>query len=175
MKDSRSEYSSQPSSNLEFSVSELKPFYHADLRKALAHIRFNKRSQKQGPLEKLFDGKTKTLKATVKALFDEIKLRENLDTHLLNKIDEDICTQHTHLIQLDQLTAHYSIDLFLETKKIRVKIEDKVLELEREKRTEYLECWRDLMFLKKYLLMALREYWDMAKRRELVSGSFEQL
>ena len=42
---------------------------------------------------KVFSDKSKTSKATVKALLNEIELRENLDTHLLNRINEDICGQ----------------------------------------------------------------------------------
>lgn len=40
--------------------------------------------------------------------------------------------------------------------------------LEQEKRKEELECWRDLMFLKKYLLSSLKEYWDLVKRGEVL-------
>ena len=128
----------------------LTPFYHADLENSLEGIIFNEKPEKEkGLLEKMFSDKTKTLKATVKALLDEIKLRESIDSHLVNKIDEDICSQHTHLMQIKNHKVHYSFDLFMEIKKMTLQIEDKVIDLEKEKRKEYLECWRDLMFLKK--------------------------
>ena len=50
-----------------------------------------------------------------------------------------------------------------------------MLELEKEKRKEYLECWRDLMFLKKYLLASLKDYWDMTQKRKLLSHDLSEL
>ena len=47
-----------------------------------------------------------------------------------------------------------------------MQLETNVLDLEKEKRKEYLECWRDLSFLKKYLLSALKDYWDLSRRSE---------
>lgn len=148
-----------------------KLFYHSDLKSSLENVLLKESDRKsKGTLEKLFSTKTQTLKAIVKALLNEINLREKLDLHLLNRIDEDICQQKSHIPNLLELKVHYSLDLFLEVKEMILGIEDKVLDLEKEKRTEYLECWRDLMFLKKYLMSALREYWDFVKRRELLSG-----
>ena len=45
-----------------------------------------------------------------------------------------------------------------------------VLELEKEKRREYLECWKDLMLLKEHLLSSLKDYWDLIKKRELLQS-----
>ena len=104
-------------------------------------------------LDKLFFDKSKTLKATVKALLEEIKLRENLNIHLLNKINKDICWQHTQLEQLNNMKIHYVWDWFKDISNLKMQFEDNILELEK-KRKKYLECWRDLMFLKKYLLSA---------------------
>ena len=56
-----------------------------------------------------------------------------------------------------------------------MQFENVILELEKEKRKEYLECWRDLMFLKKYLLSAFKEYWDLIKKREVLSCNISEL
>ncbi len=56
----------------------------------------------------------------------------------------------------------------MEIKNMKTKIEGNVLELEKERRNEYLECWRDLMFLKKYLMVALKDYWELVKKREVL-------
>lgn len=132
-----------------------------------------KKQTKRGTLEMLLSSKTKTLKATVKAFLDEIKIRHNLNVTLLNYIDEEICKEHTKIRELENLETPYLMERFLDIRKIKLKIEDRVLEHEREKRKEHLECWRDLMFLKKYLMMALREYWDLVKRKEMLQGDFE--
>ncbi len=90
--------------------------------------------------------------------------------NLLKKIDEEICQQHTQIMQLGSQKVYYQSEIFMEIKNMKMKIEDNVLELEKERRNEYLECWRDLMFLKKYLLSAFREFWDLVKRREVLGG-----
>jgi len=141
-----------------------------DLEKCLKEIISSTNSHKrQGPLERLFSDKAKTLKATVRALLEEIKKRENLSAHLVDNIDEEICTKNSNIMQLDKVKAQYNFDLFKEVSSQRTKLERMVSDLDREKRKERLECWHDLMFLRKYLFSALKDYWDLVKRRELVS------
>ena len=63
------------------------PFYHTDLSSIIENIDFKEKPEKnKNILEKLFTDKSKTQKASVKALLEEIELRESLDTHLLKKI-----------------------------------------------------------------------------------------
>jgi hypothetical protein len=147
-----------------------RPFYHTALGNTLEGITLKATPEKEtGTLERFFSDKTRTQKATVRALLDEIKLRETLDSHLITKMDDEICRQHTDLMQLDNVKAHYSPDLAKGIAKTRLQLESNVLELEKEKRKEYLECWQDLMFLKKYLLTSLKDYWDLVKKRSLLS------
>lgn len=147
-----------------------KPFYHTALGETLEAITLKETPEREtGTLERFFSDKTRTHKATVRALLDEITLRERLDSHLITKIDNEICRQHTDLMQLGNLKAHYTPDLAKGIAKTRLQLESNVLELEKEKRKEYLECWRDLMFLKKYLLTSLKDYWGLVKKRRLLS------
>jgi hypothetical protein len=78
-------------------------------------------------------------------------------------------------LEIENRRESYFFDNFLELKKLKLKIEDKVLELEREKRKEYIECWRDLMFMKKYLLSSLKDYWNIARKRDVLSLDFSGL
>ena len=151
-------------------------FYHADLKNTLEGVVLNPKPEKQsGILEKVFSDKGKTLKGTVKALLNEIQLREALDSHLLRKIDQEISRQNTDLMQIADVKTDYSPDLARYISKTRIQLENNVLELEKEKRKEYLECWRDLMFLKKYLLASLKDYWDMTQKRKLLSHDLSEL
>lgn len=153
-----------------------RPFYHTRLENALEGITLKAEPEKErSPLERVFSNKATTSKATVKALLDEIKLRENLDSHLLKTIDDEICRQNTKLLQLDNVKFHYSPELQRARDKTRIQLETNVLLLEQEKRKEYLECWRDLMFMKKYLLTSLKDYWDLAKKRNLLSHDASHL
>jgi hypothetical protein len=148
----------------------LRPFYHTNLQNTLEGVSLKPLSQyEKGGLESVFSDKAKTSKAGVKALLDEIRLRETLDSHLITTIDDQICEQNTAVMQLDNLKVDYSPELAKHVDKRRTQLEANVLELEEEKRKEYLECWRDLMFLKRYLLSALKDYWDSAKKRDVLS------
>ena len=168
-----SQYSNAFPGYLENSVS--RPFYHTDLKNSLEGVVLKPQPEKQkGILEKVFSDKGKTLKGTVKALLNEIQLRETLDSHLLKKIDDEICTQNTYLLHLKDLKVQYSFELAKNVSKSKSQIESKVLELEREKRQEQLECWRDLMFLKKYLLTSLKDYWELTKKREVLECDFSE-
>jgi len=152
------------------------PFYHTDLSSIIENIDFKEKPEKnKNILEKLFTDKSKTQKAAVKALLEEIELRENFDTHLLKKIEEEISIHNSQLLNLNNLRFYNNLDLFKDMSKIKMEFENNILELKKEKRKEYLECWRDLMFLKKYLLIAFKEYWDLTKRREVLSGGLSEL
>jgi len=151
-------------------VSKLTPFYHTDLRESLEKIVIkDEPAKEEGMLERVFSDKGKNLKATIKALFKEIQLREKLNSHLLNNIDDDMCAQRTELMQLENLKPGYLVYGAKDPSKRKIQLENSVLELEKEKRKEYLECWRDLMFMKKYLMISLKDYWDLAKKRNMLS------
>ena len=93
----------------------LKPrhFYHTGFEDSLENIVFKEDPEKEKDiLGRVFSDKNKTLKATIKALFNEIMLRERLDSFLLYKISEDICRQHSHFEQVKTLMQfNYSNNL----------------------------------------------------------------
>jgi len=153
-----------------------KPFYHTDIKNTLENIVITEKPDSgKGILEKVFSDKSKTLKTTVKSLLSEIELREKLDSHLLKKINDEICRFHTHLMHVENIKVQYFPDSFADVNKIKMQFETEILELEKEKRKEYLECWRDLMVLKQYLLVAFKDYWDLVKKREVLSGNVSEL
>ena len=151
--------------------STLKPrrFYYTGFENTLENILSKEEPEKkEGIIDKVFSDKGKTLKATIKALFNEIMLRENLDSFLLYQINEDIGRQHTHLEQVRQMTRfNYSgfLDYF---SKAKIRLENNVLGLEKEKRQEYLNCWKDLMGLKKYMLSTLKDYWELNRKSKFL-------
>ena len=83
-----------------------KPFYYSDLSTILKNISTEKQSSKS-VLENLITDRTKTQKAAVKALLEEIQLREKLDSHLLEKIHEKTCLFNTYLIQLENICGYW--------------------------------------------------------------------
>lgn len=160
-------YGSIMPSYLENPVLQPRHFYHTGFEDSLEKIVLKEEpEQERSIVDKVFSDKSRTLKATIKAFFNEIMTRENLDSILLSKIDNNICRQHSYLESLKLMNRHsYSLDLLGDFHKNKLHLEGNVLELEKEKRKEYLECWKDLMFLKKYLLTALKDYWNTGSRK----------
>lgn len=142
------------------------PFRHSEIKKSIEKITTEKSHRNNhNVLEDLIFDKVRTLKASVNALLEEISLREELNACHLKKMNGEICQQHTELMNLENIKDCYPLDLFKNVDETKARIKANVLELEREKRAEGLECWRDLMFLKKYLMGALKDYWELSRRR----------
>ncbi len=141
------------------------PFAHKELKKSLEAIASSPDSKKSCLLEDMFSDKARTLKASVNALLEEIQLREDLNTSHFGKIDGEVRRLHTELMQLDNIRDCHPFDLTRNTDEAQAGIKADVLELEKERRQEGLECWRDLMFLKKYLMGSLKDYWELVRRR----------
>jgi len=146
-------------------------FYQTGIEESLENIVLREEPvRERGIVERVFSDKGRTLKATIKALFNEILLRERLNSELLVKIDSDICKTDSYLEQIKFLTQRqYTPDLEIGFSRRRTQLENQVLDLEKEKRQEYLTCWKDLMFLKKYLLSALKDYWTVSNRKSFLN------
>jgi hypothetical protein len=108
------------------------------------------------------------LKSTITELLSEITQRELINNNISDKIDQEIFDQENNLQILRQKGFGYAFDNLLTRQRLESQLEDSIQDLEQEKRKERVECWRDLMNLKKDLLSAFREYWNLVKRRELL-------
>lgn len=157
------EYTNAFPSYLENSVLKPRSCYHTDFDKSIETIVLDEPRENEDLADRIFSDKSRTLKSTVKALFNEINLRGKLDSELLKKIDYDICKCKTYLHEVEFLNQPYTLNPDLTSR--RTKLENQVFQLEQEKRKEYLECWRDLLHLKTYLLSALKDYWIISKRK----------
>ena len=134
------------------------PFRDGKIKKSIEKIVTDKKSKKgHNILEDLISDKAKTLKASVNALLEEIRLREELNVSLVKKIDGEVCKLRVELMGLDNLTDSYPFDLSAGLDEARFRIKESVFELERERRVEGVECWRDLMGLRKDLMTSLKD------------------
>jgi hypothetical protein len=166
-----SEKEFNPGSYFNDSILRPRPFYQTGFEQSLERIVLNEEPQKErNIIDKVFSDKSRTLKSTIKALFNEIQTREKLDYVLLTDISEDICRQHSYLESLKMLNQHnYSLELLNDFTSRKLQFEGNVLKLEQEKRKEYLACWKDLLFLKKYLLSALKDYWNASSSKTFLN------
>lgn len=145
------------------------PFRHGEIKKSIEKIVTEKNPKNNHSiLEDLISDKARTLKASVNALLEEISLREELNVSLVKKIDGEVCRLNSELMQLDNLVDSYPFDLSAGLDEARFRLKESVFELERERRAEGVECWRDLMGLKKDLMVALKDYWELVRRRGMM-------
>lgn len=115
-------------------------------------------------LNLLISNKTKNLKSVVKALLEEIEKRKILHSNLLQIIDDQVSEQNSQILNFESIWPKYDWQKEQEFNQLKSDLEKKILRLESEKRSEQVECWRDLMNLQKDLMFALREYWDLVNR-----------
>lgn len=148
------------------------PFRHSEIKKSIEKITTEKSPRNNhNVLEDLIFDKARTLKASVNALLEEISLREELNVSLFKKIDGEVCRLNNELMGLDNLMDSYPFDLSASLDEARFRIKESVFELERERRAEGVECWRDLMGLRRDLMTSLKDYWELNRRREVLEGN----
>ncbi|MEW6686176.1 MAG: hypothetical protein AB1393_08225 [Candidatus Edwardsbacteria bacterium] len=156
-------------------MDSLKRGFYPDLEQSVQSIVSSEENIPSESLEKIFSDKTKVLKATIKQIFNEINLRLKVDSDIINSVDEDICKCDGYLEQIrDHCQRDYSLQMTLAFMPRRNHLETQVFDLEKQKRQELLECWRDMSFLKKYLMSALSEYWTLSKRQELLASELTE-
>lgn len=152
------------------SVLSPRPFYHTGFEKSLERIVLDEPVKEKNIVDKVFSDKSHTLKATIKALFNEIQTRERLDNIILSGINEDICRQHSHLEQVKSMMRfNYSADFLDYFSKAKMHIENNILALRRELREEYQTCFKDLSYLAKGLLSILKDYWNLNSRKSFLN------
>ena len=118
-------------------------------------------------VETIFTDRTRSLKSTVNELLAEIEHRENLHSDLKSRIGDDLYRCGEYLQEVKFFTDRpYNPDTNFTGRKTN--LEKQIFSLEEQKRTEDLTCWRDLMFLKKYLMSALKDYWKLSKCRAVL-------
>jgi len=150
----------------------LKPrnFYETGLEQSLESIVLDEEPDiERGMVDKVFSDKSRTLKATIKALFNEILTREKLDSVLLDDIDSDALKTGSYLEQIHETTKRqYDFDLQMALSRRRTQLESRIIDLQKEKRQEYLACWKDLAYLSKGLLSVLKDYWNVSNRKSFL-------
>lgn len=151
----------------------LKPrdFYHTGIEESLEKIVLDDEPlPERGMIDRVFSDKSRTLKATVKAVFNEILTRERLDSVVLKDIDSDLCKTGSYLEQIREMTRRqYTPDLEIALSRRRTQLESRLMDLDKEKRQEYLACWKDLAYLSKGLLTALKDYWNLSNRKSFLN------
>lgn len=126
------------------------------------------RGRSESPLEILLHGRARTLKGTVNALLEEIERRETLHKRVADSIEAGLSGRRFRLENLRYLKLPYAPEVLFDRKRLEEALGAGISELEAEWRKELVECWRDTAALRRYLLSALKDYWELWRRQELL-------
>jgi len=112
-----------------------------------------------------FLDKVERIKQVILETISEMKSRQRLNEFFIQGIDSKVAS---FLHDLDEL-KHWSLGNNPSIETRRIHLEKEVLQLEKEKRINNLNCWRDLLLLKKDLREALSEYKSLMRFKEILS------
>ena len=146
----------------------LKPrhFYKTGLEETLEGVVAEKTpAPAESFLERVLGEKALGLKATVKALFNELQAREKLNADITAQISDDTCRTGSYLEEIRLLTRNdYSNYWASKFTGRRTQLEDRTIGLARELREEARANFREQSQLRLYLLKALKDYAEFARK-----------
>ena len=102
-----------------------------------------------------------------------MELRQNLHNELIYRIDNDICRCHNYASQIELVAGNSYGQQPSGFEKEKMVLKNQVFSFEQEKRNEDLAFWKDMMFIKKYLIFAFKDYWLSARKGQIL-GSGEK-
>ena len=151
-------------SSLEYRVYNFLPYYGNtnDLSVINQFIDSQSSKKSEDEVELMFSEKVGIAKALVIQILSQIKEREIIKERNFAKINYDM----GRLSWLkDMCAGSYALNM----SNADLDLEKQVVNLEKEKRTEQVSCWRDLVNLKKDLMGIMAEYKTTAKKKKVLS------
>jgi hypothetical protein len=115
----------------------------------------------KGALDDLISEKVSNLGEQVRKIYSTINERKQIKDDNLKKLFQDELTFSTYLTQLKDGSKY-----FFDNKR-RNFLEDKLNNINQERRSETVDCFRDIMFLEKELKYTLQEYQNAKSRMRL--------
>lgn len=159
---------------IEERIQKIIPFYAGTYDLYLFNFFLNSHvSQRpRDEIELLFSEKTKIAKVSAIQILSLIRERKLLKEKFQEKISNDIDDCKTQILNIWQL-AYPNIEDYFRSSQSKESLENKVLELEKEKRDTELSCWQDLVQLRKELLIAMLDYKSNVSKKKLLSQIVE--
>jgi len=111
------------------------------------------------------------MRATLENILSQIEERKRIKERNLSAISKDMCKCQSYLMEIEALTKLlYRHDISMGRR--RTNLDGQMFSLKKDLRSEELSYWRDLVFLKKEFMEALKEYQTAKKRKELASPNY---
>lgn len=126
----------------------------------------------QGPgdtgdeIDMMFSDKVKLAKTSVLQIMSQINERLIIKKMNVERIYYDIDKCRTGILNAEDV---YSRNYSANDKDARSRLEAEITRLEQEKRKEETSCWRDLVQLRKELMMIMSEYKNNSRKKKMLS------
>ena len=122
------------------------------------------KNQPSDPINHIWQDKLKIAQCQVSSLINAIDLRGKIKQENIYRINQDICNIHTQQFALQNSSpfGKYSIT------PDQSGLEKSVVNLEREKRSEIVGCWKDILMTRKDLIDAISDYLSLKRKMDLL-------
>ena len=117
-------------------------------------------------LDSFFTDKLELNELHVSGLVSQIYKRNDIKNENLYRIDKDMMKCQNKIFEIEHLPKWYNKNIT----NTRNTLEKEILDLEKEKRSEYVSWWRDLVLIKKDLINTIKELKSSENRQNLVIG-----
>lgn len=116
------------------------------------------------PINQIWEDKLKSAKLKISSMVYALTLREIIKRKNIFSIDEDICKIHTQQLALANSPSFNKYSLNTE----QLGLEKTVTSLEHEKRSEIVNCWKDMLLIQKDFIEAINEYLSLKRKMEVL-------
>jgi hypothetical protein len=120
-------------------------------------------------LDSLFDSKQAITNQLIRHMSSIGKDRDRAKKDNLYQIESDILKCHNQLLEL----GGFYLGQCRAADQRKLSIEQRLFDLYREKRAEKVSNWRDQLWLQRDLIVALKEYLNIQRRKDLVNEIME--
>jgi hypothetical protein len=116
------------------------------------------------PINQIWQDKLKISRFRISSLINALALREKIKHENIYRINYDICKIDTLKFAManDSSLGRYTTNIY------NTGLEKTVSGLEREKRTESIGCWKDILMMRKDLIEAVSEYLSLKRKMGLL-------
>jgi len=124
----------------------------------------HRNNQPSDPINQIWQDNLRISRFKISSLLNALYSRDKIKGINIYQINEDICKIHTQQFSLanDSSIGQYSLN------KDQFGFEKSVCSLEREKRTEIVNCWKDKLMMRKDLIEAISDYLSLKRKMGLL-------
>ncbi len=117
-------------------------------------------------IDSFFKDKLELNNLHVSSLISQIYKRNDIKKENLYRIDKNMMKCQSEIFEIEHVPKWYNKNITT----TRNTLEKQILDLDKEKRAEYVSWWRDLVLVKRDLINTFKEFKSSENRQSLIVG-----